>query len=297
MGVFGSRSAGTNLDEFEHLLRAERARVDPSTQKAVVEPARRLEVGALRPEFGASWDDQGETLGALEEPQHPDLDGIRNLGSPVPEELRSKDWTLNVATLAVVGVGIVGAAFALKSGAPGLPKQSPFIAAAQGPTKEPPNEGTIAAPDDVGAILKDSTQAGRVKVVAATGMANEPPPSGAPTKPEKAALATKIQQAAFQTESAAPGATQQATTPAATVSAGWSVQLAAPKSEAEAKNAVERLNAKFASDLNGSSIGVHKAVVNGETIYRLRVVGLSKADAAALCARLKGDKGECFIAK
>ena len=60
---------------------------------------------------------------------------------------------------------------------------------------------------------------------------------------------------------------------------------------------MSRLNAKYASDLNGSSIGVHKATVNGETIYRLRVEGLSKADAAALCARLKGDGGECFIAK
>jgi hypothetical protein len=29
----------------------------------------------------------------------------------------------------------------------------------------------------------------------------------------------------------------------------------------------------------------------------LRVVGLTKADAAALCARLKGEGGECFIAK
>jgi hypothetical protein len=42
----------------KHLLRAELARVDPSTQKAVDEPARRLEVAALRPEFGATWDDQ-----------------------------------------------------------------------------------------------------------------------------------------------------------------------------------------------------------------------------------------------
>ena len=60
---------------------------------------------------------------------------------------------------------------------------------------------------------------------------------------------------------------------------------------------MSRLNAKYASALNGSSIGVHKAIVNGETIYRLRVAGLSKADAAALCARLKGDGGDCFIAK
>ena len=40
-----------------------------------------------------------------------------------------------------------------------------------------------------------------------------------------------------------------------------------------------------------------KAVVKGATIYRLRVAGLSKADAAALCARLKGEGGDCFIAK
>ena len=58
-----------------------------------------------------------------------------------------------------------------------------------------------------------------------------------------------------------------------------------------------RLTSKYGAELNGSAIGVHKAVVNGETIYRLRVVGLTKADAAALCARLKGEGGECFIAK
>ena len=58
-----------------------------------------------------------------------------------------------------------------------------------------------------------------------------------------------------------------------------------------------RLTSKYSADLNGSALGVHKAVVNGETIYRLRVVGLTKADAAALCARLKGDGGACFIAK
>ena len=75
------------------------------------------------------------------------------------------------------------------------------------------------------------------------------------------------------------------------------MQLAAPKSEAEAKKRCGAANAKYTSALNGSTIGVHKAVVNGETIYRLRVVGLSKADAAALCARLKGDGGDCFIAK
>jgi len=77
----------------------------------------------------------------------------------------------------------------------------------------------------------------------------------------------------------------------------WAVQMSAPKSEAGAKRELKRLNAKYASDLNGSTIATHKARVDGETIYRLRVVGLSKADATVLCARLKGDGGNCFIAK
>ena len=58
-----------------------------------------------------------------------------------------------------------------------------------------------------------------------------------------------------------------------------------------------KLTSKYSAELNGSAIGVHKAEVNGETIYRLRVSGLTKADAAAMCARLKGEGGQCFIAK
>ncbi len=126
---------------------------------------------------------------------------------------------------------------------------------------------------------------------------NDPLQLGPSVKAARTAKATKPQEAAA--EPAAPLASAQQTidSTVATKSSGWAVQLAAPKSEAEAKSDAAQLNAKYTSALNGSTIGVHKAVVNGETIYRLRVVGLSKADAAALCARLKGDGGDCFIAK
>jgi len=83
--------------------------------------------------------------------------------------------------------------------------------------------------------------------------------------------------------------------PTANVSTGWAVQLAAPKSKAEAKRAFRRLNAKYASALKGSTIGVQKAIVNGETMYRLRVVNMSKAKAVALCARLNAAGGNCSI--
>ena len=121
---------------------------------------------------------------------------------------------------------------------------------------------------------------------------------GAPVKPEKAAKKPKPAQATAEaTETPAAPAAPPADATAATASGGWAVQLAAPKSEAEANGDMARLTSKYGADLNGSPLGVHKAVVNGQTIYRLRVVGLTKADAAALCARLKGDGGECFIAK
>jgi SPOR domain len=82
---------------------------------------------------------------------------------------------------------------------------------------------------------------------------------------------------------------------AAHKSGDWAIQFAAQKSEAEAKANVARLNAKYAAALNGTTIGVNKTLVNGETVYALRVTGLSKAEAAALCERLKGR--DCFIAK
>lgn len=475
MSVFGSRSAEINLDEFERRLRAagthssgaedplsELARlVDaswpaapsaPSTPKADAESARPLEAGALRPEFEEPQHDQDESVGLYEDPQTPELDEARHVDGRAPgNQTRSRSWTLRVAALVVVGLGMIGAVFAYRGGVPGLPKQPPFIAAAQGPTKvQPPSEDAVATANEPGAnLLKDGAQAARVKVVAseeqpvdlnahgsvgaapavpvnvantpaesgaangtlvkgtvdapvivapapalpsvaqqfpdpkpvrtvslrpdgtpispsaagatdagdsapageapkppakpaakpaadaagnaqpstpkldlptklsakssarvavakadataaggATDPANEPNQPGSPIKSEKAAKAPKPQQAAaIQTPSAAAPTQQAVESPAATPATGWSVQLAAPKSEAEAKSTVARLNAKYASALNGSSIGVHKAVVNGETIYRLRVGGLSKADAAALCARLKGDGGECFIAK
>ena len=82
---------------------------------------------------------------------------------------------------------------------------------------------------------------------------------------------------------------------AAYKSGDWGIQLGAQKSEAQAKAKAARLNTKYAATLNGATIGVNKTLVNGETIYALRVAGLSKADASALCVRLTGH--DCLTAK
>ena len=40
-----------------------------------------------------------------------------------------------------------------------------------------------------------------------------------------------------------------------------------------------------------------KADVNGKTLYRVRVLGMTKDDATALCSRLVAAGGVCFVAK
>ena len=62
---------------------------------------------------------------------------------------------------------MIGAVLALRGGVPGLPKQPPFIAAAQGPTKvQPPSDETVTASSDAGAsLLKDNSRPASVKVV------------------------------------------------------------------------------------------------------------------------------------
>jgi hypothetical protein len=489
MSASGSRVTDEiNLDEFERRLRAagaQQARAeDPLAELSrLVEfshmgigetPARRaaeppaaraeplIENDALRSTLDAEVEEMAPGASEADRAARQDyeFDVHRSGGASAAEpdeERRPMHWKIAVSALALAGVAMIGAVFALRGGLPGLPKEPPFIAAAQGPTKvAPPSDQTVTTSSDGGSLLKDSAKPGPVKVVNseeqpidlsaqtsvgnppaadqakppsgaadaaalaatintplvppagaaappgmtsefptpkpvrtislrpdgtpiasapaldqpasqapaaaapppavskpaeapikpapksasdATGVAqpstpkielptklsppksaarvvvgktdttapeataqtppNEPTQNSAPAKPEKTTTAKKPKagQVADATETTGSIAQPPVDATAATTSGGWSVQLAAPKSEAEANSQLTRLNTKYGADLNGSSIGVHKAVVKGETIYRLRVVGLTKADAAALCARLKGEGGECFIAK
>lgn len=139
-------------------------------------------------------------------------------------------------------------------------------------------------------------------------------PAGVPlqlnsaSKPAKP-LPTKLSPPSLTAPSTPSAATADATAldaPAAPATApaaepiaggGWSVQLSAPRSDAEAQGQITRLQSKYANELGGSPLGVHKAEVNGETIYRVRVSGLSKADAAAMCSKIKAGGGDCFVAR
>ncbi len=113
-------------------------------------------------------------------------------------------------------------------------------------------------------------------------------PARLPPKPKKPKPKPAADAEAAKTDDA------QAPAPA---SGGYAVQLAAPRSADEAKGQIRSLQSKYADALGGTSLGVRKADRNGETIYRVRAGGLSKADAAAMCAKIKSAGGDCFVAK
>jgi SPOR domain len=136
---------------------------------------------------------------------------------------------------------------------------------------------------------------------------------GPPTKLERAAKVARAKPAAplvagavdapivtaavdpTTTQTAAPAASTPA--PAVSSAGNFSVQLAAPTSNTEAQSAANRLKAKYASELNGMEPTIHKADLAQGTVYRVRVGDLSRADAVALCEKLKASGGACFVAR
>jgi hypothetical protein len=137
-------------------------------------------------------------------------------------------------------------------------------------------------------------------------MPTPPLPIGTPTKPDRDATEAITESAEAARQSSNPflralddlfGArvlpARQSIDPTAIGSTGSTIELGAPRPEAEAKRDIKRLNARYRSLLQGSTVGLRKVLVNGETVYRLHVVGLPRDKAAALCARVKGDAGSC----
>lgn len=88
-----------------------------------------------------------------------------------------------------------------------------------------------------------------------------------------------------------------ATAPTAAPSGGgFTVQLAAPGSEQEARSTYASLQRRFPGDLGSYSPIVRRAEVGNRTLYRLRVGPMDRAGAVALCERLKAGGGQCFVA-
>lgn len=111
-------------------------------------------------------------------------------------------------------------------------------------------------------------------------------PKPVPPKPKKPAPATEAEPADDGAD-AAPAA----------ASGGYAVQFGAPRDEGEAKTLISRFQSRYADALGGAALGVRKAKRDGSPIYRVRAGGLGKAEANAMCAKVKAAGGDCFVAK
>ena len=167
------------------------------------------------------------------------------------------------------------------------------------PTKlSPKSQQRVVAKTDTTAPNADASATPPLQLVAS-------PKPGKPAKPAPKTVAETSTADSPPADAAAPAVATPAPTAQAATTApaaaegggGWAVQLAAPRSEADARSAVAKLKSKYADALGVSALSIHQADVKGETIYRVRVSGLSKADAGALCSKLKAGGGDCFIAK
>ena len=79
-------------------------------------------------------------------------------------------------------------------------------------------------------------------------------------------------------------------------SGNFSVQLAAPTSEQEARDVSARFQKQYASALDGHQPSIRTGDSNGKQVHRVRIVNLTRDDANAICAKLKASGGACFVA-
>lgn len=79
-------------------------------------------------------------------------------------------------------------------------------------------------------------------------------------------------------------------------SGSYAVQLGAGATDSEARDRAAQMQSKFSASFGGRKPTVIKGDSNGKTVYRVRIVGLSQDGATALCGKVKGGGGDCFVA-
>jgi len=115
------------------------------------------------------------------------------------------------------------------------------------------------------------------------------PPSNAPLSLNPNAAPARPARVAAQTP-AAPVAT------ASTGGGGYSVQVSAQRSEAEAQSAFQSLQGRYPSQLGGRSPFIKRVDLGDKGVfYRAMVVVGSSGEASELCSSLKAAGGSCIV--
>lgn len=97
-------------------------------------------------------------------------------------------------------------------------------------------------------------------------------------------------------QNTAPQQVASATAPAANVPAGtWFIQIASQPSAELAQKSYANMSSRYGNVIGGRGVDIKRADIAGKgTYYRVRIPGGTKAEAAALCERLKSAGGSCF---
>lgn len=161
-------------------------------------------------------------------------------------------------------------------------------------------DGTLLPNDTPPKVAAPAAPVPAARPLAAAPMAKPATPKSAArvaTTPKPAALAANGNPQPRTLMAAKDQAASTAEAPQATP-IGYAVQLAAPGTEQEAREAQVRLMKKFSAELAGFHTSIHKAAVGGKPVYRVRVAGFASRDeATALCQKLQSGGGNCFVAK
>jgi hypothetical protein len=80
-------------------------------------------------------------------------------------------------------------------------------------------------------------------------------------------------------------------------SGGVSIQLAAASTEDEARALADKLQHRFAYELDGRSLEIIPAKPRDRIVYRLRLTEISRDEADAICASLRANRAGCFVAR
>jgi hypothetical protein len=167
------------------------------------------------------------------------------------------------------------------------------------PNKAPAAPVPPSPPPAVGEGATSTEQTARAPVPAPEPVLEEPtaPPPTVGSETEQVAAAP-VQPEPPKPETATPPAApaQSApTTPASSAGNGWRIQIAALRSEADARAEWSKKQSANPDLLGNLAVQIQEATVNGTTYYRIRGGPLSDGAAAkALCAQMKAKSLACI---
>ncbi len=191
----------------------------------------------------------------------------------------------------------------LGNGPVDLPHEPPPVAAAPKRVKTVtvrPDGSRVdesALPPAVAVASRPAPEASPAANAAGAATTTATPPSQAKptaTPPRTVKPKPTSPKAAESAEATAPDAdADQGDAPGA---GGFAVQFGATGSEADARAMLKTVADKYRGQLGGRKPTFKMATVNDKTVYRVRVGGVSKEAANAICGKVKASGGACFVA-